>query len=162
MRKLIRGRSAIGVAALAATTMLGFGTAGAAPVPAPARALDTWALSDDIGRCGIVRIPMTVGLTSGWPGGEAYILLSPEFYVPDLTHQLTQCMIAVTVHWENLDTGATGSRTVYPMDSRENPAAYQTSGNAAYVASGYGRVRFWLSTTTPHVSAPPIETVISL
>ncbi|MCZ4556288.1 hypothetical protein O4215_11955 [Rhodococcus maanshanensis] len=160
MRKLIRGRSAIVVAALATTMMFGVGTAGAAPVPA--RALDTWAVSDDIGRCGIVRIPMTVGLASGWPGGEAYILLSPEFYLPDLTHQLTQCMIAVTVHWENLDTGATGSRTVYPMDSRENPAAYQTSGNAASVASGLGRVRFWLSTATPHVSAPPIETVISL
>ncbi|WP_433609632.1 hypothetical protein [Prescottella agglutinans] len=127
----------------------------------PVRALDTWALSDDIGRCGIVRIPMTVGLTSGWPGAEAYILLSPEFYGPDLTHQVTPCMIAVTVHWENLDTGVTGSRTVYPMDSREN-RVYQTSGNAASVASGLGRVRFWLSTETPHVSAPPIEAVVSL
>ncbi|WFR74276.1 hypothetical protein P9209_13780 [Prescottella defluvii] len=70
-------------------------------------------------------------------------------------------MIAVTVHWQNLDTGATGSRTVYPMDSREN-RVYQTSGNATVVASGLGRVRFWLSTETPHVSAPPIEAVVSL
>jgi hypothetical protein len=159
MGKLIGGRVAITVAALSAAAILGSGTAGAVPVPV--RALDTWALSDDIGRCGIVRIPMTVGLTSGWPGAEAYILLSPEFYGPDLTHQVTPCMIAVTVHWQNLDTGVTGSRTVYPMDSREN-RVYQTSGNAAYVASGPGRVRFWLSTETPHVSAPPIEAVVSL
>ncbi|WFR74277.1 hypothetical protein P9209_13785 [Prescottella defluvii] len=74
MRKFIGGRIAIAGAALAATTMLGAGTAAAAPVPV--RALDTWALSDDISRCGIVRIPMTVGLTSGWPGAEAYIVLS--------------------------------------------------------------------------------------
>ncbi|QBJ96330.1 hypothetical protein ERC79_10405 [Rhodococcus sp. ABRD24] len=159
MRRLGRGRIAVVLAALAATTALGTSPAQAAPVPV--QGFDTWALSEDVAKCGIVRIPMRVGLSSGWPGAEAYILLSPEFYGPDLTHRLTNCLIPVTVHWENLDTGVVGSRTVYPMDSR-HPRNYQTSGNAAYVGSGLGRVRFWLTTDTPHVSAPPIEAVISL
>lgn len=75
-------------------------------------------------------------------------------------HELTSCSIAVTVHWENLNTGTTDNRTVHPMDSR--PDQYQSSGNAAYLASGIGRVRFWLSTATPHVPTPPIEAVIAL
>lgn len=156
------GRIVFASAAVSAAAVVGGGSVSAAPVPVQAG--DTWAMAEDVSQCGVARIPMTVGLSSGWPGAEAYILLSPEFYVPaelrGVPHELTSCLIPVTVHWENLDTGAAGSRTVYPMDSR--PDRYQTSGNAAYVASGLGRVRFWLSTATAHVSAPAIEAVISL
>lgn len=159
---LSAGRIAVVSAVIALTAVIGSGSGAAAP--GPVQAGDTWAVADDVARCGVARIPMTVGLTTGWPGAEAYILLSPEFYVPTelqgAPHQLTSCLIPVTVNWENLDTGGSGSRTVYPMDSRAD--RYQSSGNAATVASGLGRVRFWLSTGTPHVSAPPIEAVIVL
>ena len=128
---------------------------------APVTSADTWALSDDVARCGAVRIPMTVGLAKGFQGGESYMLFSPEFFtVSELGHRLTTCSIAVTVHWHNLDTGQSGSDTSYPMDSR--PDRYQTSSNAAYIPTGVGRVQFSLSTATPHIAAPPIEAMISL
>lgn len=128
---------------------------------APVTSADTWALSGDVARCGVVRIPMTVGLASGFPGGESYVLFSPEFFtVTELDHRLTTCSIAVTVHWHNLDTGQSGTDISYPMDSR--PDRYQTSSNATYIPTGVGRVQFSLSTATPHIAAPPIEATISL
>lgn len=157
MRLETVGRISVVGAVVAGVTVGTDAIASAAPVTSG----DTWALSEDVARCGAVRIPMTVGLASGFPGGESYVLFSPEFFtVTELGHRLTRCIIAVTVHWHNFDTGQSGSDTSYPMDSR--PDRYQTSANATYIPTGVGRVQFSLSTATPHVAAPPIEAMISL
>jgi hypothetical protein len=149
---------AIGAVVAGVTSGAG-GVASAAPVPVSS--LDTWALSEDVAQCGVVRIPMTVGLAPGFVGGESYVLFSPEFFtLTALDHRLTTCDIAVTVHWQNLDTGRAGIDVSYPMDSR--PDRYQTSNNATYIPTGVGRVRFTLTTATPHIPAPPIEVNISL
>ncbi|ABG98889.1 MULTISPECIES: hypothetical protein [Rhodococcus] len=81
--------------------------------------------------------------SSGYPEpyGPNYVLLTTYFVGPSRV-----CMVDGTLHWRNLDTGASGTKQ-WALSGWDGPGA----PTAVYFDPGAGRVGIEITTSTPNI-----------
>ena len=86
-------------------------------------------------------------------GQNPRIWVRPEFtFVPGL-FQTPYCGVEVTVHWQNLDTGAGGTFPTVPVPLGDNTPLSPTNGPWVPLTAptGPGRIDVRIDTNFPHV-----------
>ncbi|SEC36145.1 hypothetical protein [Rhodococcus jostii] len=140
MRSLVV-RSAV-VGSIAAAALIGAPAAAAADAAAltPTFTIGHGLYPGDVSICG-GRIDAQASSDYPEPYGPNYVLLTTHFAGTSRV-----CMVDGTLHWRNLDTGASGT-TQWALSGWDGPGA----PTAVYFDPGAGRVSVEITASTPHI-----------
>ncbi|TQF67031.1 hypothetical protein FK531_15745 [Rhodococcus spelaei] len=86
-------------------------------------------------------------------GQNPTIWVRPEFTFVPSPFQSVYCGVDVTVHWQNLDTGASGTFPQIPVPLGDNTPLSPTDGPWVPLTAptGLGRIEVRIDTNFPHV-----------